>query len=45
MFVLICVVPAWVADDVEEVAVLVVIRVVSGRMVGVAFVMCVGLAP
>lgn len=42
--VLIFMVPAWVAHDVEEVAVLVVMRVVNGCMLSVAFVMCVGLA-
>ena len=39
LFVLICRVPECVADDEEEVAVLVVMRVVRGRIVDVALVM------
>ena len=45
LFVLICMVPVYAADDVEDVAALVVTRVLMGCMVSVAFVMCVGLAP
>ena len=45
LFVVILIVPAWVADDVDELAVLVVMRVVRGRVDGVACVKWVGLAP
>ena len=43
--VLICRVPECVANDVEDVAVLVKMRLVRGRISGVALVMCVGLVP